>query len=457
MPDDSRKPAPNTGLGPRTAVTLELVRSLGEAVLAPFRLAHHLFVHDAVRRRVEADLAAPVEIDAAPPLPPLPDRPLEIFVSCAEHSGETHARSLVRALREQLAAAGAPPPRISGLGSERLGELDVEVVGDPVSQAAMGADVLGAPPFYLRLLTGAARHLRARRPDLCIAVDSPALHVPLGRLARRWSIPVVHFVTPQYWGWAPWRVGAYRHAVDLALTILPFEPSWFRRHGVRTAHVGHPLLDALPELAEGERRDDDPPPPLLALLPGSRESVVRRNLPWMLVAAARTRLLFPELEVVIPAARPALEEELRRHVAAAGAEGWVSIETGPLHETLARAGAALSVSGTVLLDLLHHRLPTVVLYRLDSRLAAAGRDRVLTVPWFASINLLAGREVVPEYCFRGDGPLEEVSNDLLRCYKDPSWRARTREGLEEAARRLGPPGAAVRAARHALALAPFRR
>jgi lipid-A-disaccharide synthase len=439
-----------SGMGPRTAVSLQFLHSLGETVVAPLHLAAHLFRHGKVRERILEDLASPSPIDPTPPLPPLPERPLEIFLSCAEHSGETHARSLVHALREELSSASAPPPHLSGLGSSRLGERGVELIGDPVSRAAMGADVLGSIPFYLRLLTRTAEHLRRERPDLCVLVDSPALHVPLGRIAHRYSIPVVHFVTPQYWGWAPWRVGSYRRAIDLALTILPFEAAWFRRHAVRTAHIGHPLLDALPEVPA---RGDEPPQPVLVLLPGSREKVVGRNLPWMLVAASRLRLLLPHLEVVIPRARPALQDAMRGHLEAAGAETWARIETGPLHQTLARAGAALSVSGTVLLDLLHHRLPAVVIYRLDSAIAAGARDHLLTVPWFASTNLLAGREVLPEYCFRGEGPLEEVCNALHRCYKDPSWRAKTREGLDEAARRLGPPGAAARAARHALALA----
>ena len=49
-----------------------------------------------------------------------------------------------------------------------------------------------------------------------------------------------------------------------------------------------------------------------------------------------------------------------------------------------------AASGTILLDLLHHRLPTVVVYRLKRRWMAALQDRALTVPYFASTNLLAG-------------------------------------------------------------------
>ncbi len=423
---------------------------MGGLLAAPLRLATYLARRDRLAREVAGDLAMPADVEDVSELPSLPERPLRIFVSCAEPSGEIHATNLVESLRLEIAESGGAPPRISGLGSARLGERGVEIVGDPVARAAMGADVLGSIPFYLRLLTSVADHLRRERPDVVVAVDSPALHVPLAHLAHRYSLPVVHYVTPQYWGWAPWRVGSYARAVDLALTILPFEPSWFRRHGVRVAHVGHPLLDALEDAPAGRA---DPDPPVLALLPGSREKVVDRNLPWMLFAASRLRLDLADLEVLILQDRADLESRTRRHVEAAGAGDWAKVHVGGLHPSLERAGAALSVSGTVLLDLLHHRLPTVAVYRIGSALAVRAQRRLLTVPWFASVNLLAGREIVPEHCFRGDGPVEEVCTELLRCYKDPSRRARIQEGLEEAARRLGPPGASARAARHALAVA----
>ena len=435
---------------PRRAVAREALRAAGQLVAAPFHIAAYLLRRDRLAAEVAEDLRAPAMVDDLPALASLPKTPRHIFLSCAEPSGEIHGRHLCDALRRTAEESGAPPPRFTGLGSPRLAECGVEIIGDPVARAAMGADVLGSIPFYARLLTTAAEHLRRERPDVVVAVDSPALHVPLGHLAHRYSIPVVHFVTPQYWGWAPWRVGPYARAVDLALTILPFEPPWFARHGVRTAHVGHPLLDALVDAPAARAGAESK---VLAILPGSRGKVVHRNLPWMLVAASRLRLALPDLEVVIPLDRDDLESEVRGHVEAAGLNAWVRVESGSLHETLGRAGAALSVSGTVLLDLLHHRLPTVVVYRLESALAVRAQGRFLTVPWFSSVNLLAGRKVLPEFCFRGAGPVEEVSQALLRCYKDPAWRALTIAGLDEAVLRLGPPGAARRAAQHILALA----
>ncbi len=430
------------GPRPGVAVAIELLRSLWDALLAPLHLVGSLGSLERLRDEVREGLATASEVAPPPRLEPGRDREPRLFVSCAEASGEGHARNLVDALRARCADLGWGEPTFRGLGGPRLAAAGVSVVADPVSQAAMGfGAVLKALPFYVRTLLAAARCFASEPLDACVFVDSPALHVPLGRIARRYGIPVVHFVAPQYWGWAPWRVRGYRGAVDRALTILPFEPAWFRRHGVEVAHVGHPILDGLAEAPDG-RSDEH----VLALLPGSRRSVIERNLPWMLVACARLRLELQDVEVVLPHDRPELEPLLREHLRAAGAEGWVRLEAGDLHGSLARCAAALSVSGTVLLDLLHHRLPTVVVYRLSGGLSASLYGKLLTTPYFASPNLLAGREVCPEFGFAGEGPVEEVCAWLKRFLDDPEERRIRTADLEEAARRLGPPGAVGRAA-----------
>jgi len=433
----------------RALVRGELVRAGLDLLALPFRAAGYLAHRDRERAELAAALATTAQPAPVPAFEP-PARPLRLFVSCAEASGEIHAVNAVRELRALLTARRAPAARFSGLGGARLAAEGVELVDDVVADARMGiGGVVGALPRYLDLLRRTVDRIEHDRPDALLLVDSPALHVPLGRMARELSVPVVHFVTPQYWGWAPWRVAHYAQAVDLGLSILPFEPAWYAARGVRVAHVGHPLLD---ELANVERGDPDRGTDLV-LLSGSRAGVVRRNLSWMLRAVEPLVRAGTIPGVVIPNARGEMAELLRAEVERAGATGWARIETGDLHAVLRRARAAFSVSGTVLLDLLHHDLPTVVVYRLGSRFAAEGKDHLLTAPWFSSINLLAGSVVVPEYSFHGSGPLERVRADLALAWSDEGWRARCRAGLARARVRLGPPGATRRAAGHTLALA----
>ncbi len=433
----------------------ELARAVGGALAAPFRLAAWLPQRRRAAAAVRADLVGEAPDFREPEarfedLPFGTSRPLRVLVSAAEASGEIHAAGLVRELRARAAAEGAPEPEFTAFGGERLRALGVPTLGDPVANARMGFDgVVGALPYYVGLLEDAARHAKLHTPDVFVPVDSPALHVPMARCVRAANVPVVHLVAPQYWAWAPWRVQAYRGAIDRALTILPHEPRWYARHGVESAHIGHPLLDALAGTPVTYPRDSAR---MLAILPGSRASVIRRNLPWMLEALGLLRAAWPDVEVKVLQSsdrHAALLAELTRGHA-------VEVAIGDLHGLLAEARAAFAVSGTVLTDVLHHRLPTVVVYRVGGRLGAALQRQLLTVPWFASTNLLAGEEVLPEYGFAGRGPVDEVARDLVALFGDGPRRAACAAGLERAAARLGPPGALRRAAGHVLEVAAGR-
>jgi lipid-A-disaccharide synthase len=435
---------------PQAAVRREFVRALGDLALGPLRVLDFLVQRSAALDELRGLLRSPQAIDEPGPVGALPSRPLRLFLSCAEASGQIHALNFLRAVERECAAQGAPRPTWFGLGGEPLREAGVELVEELVTKAVMGFDgVTRALPFYLGVLRRCAERIRDERPDVVVLVDSPALHVPLARIAKRYGARVVHFVTPQHWAWAPWRTPSYAPAVDRALSILPFEKRWFERRGVDVVHVGHPLLDQL----EGRPRAVADAPPRLVLLPGSRSRVIDLNLPWMLSAAAALRERRPELEVVIAHGDERRRHELEEHVAGARASAWTRVEIGAFHDTLAHSRAALSVSGTVLLDLLHVRLPTVCIYRVRSARDVALQRWMFATPYFASVNLLAGRVVYPEYCFTGRGPLEQIVDELEQRLFDADVRRDVALGMDNAAARLGPPGACARAARVALELA----
>jgi lipid-A-disaccharide synthase len=158
------------------------------------------------------------------------------------------------------------------------------------------------------------------------------------------------------------------------------------------------------------------------------------------------RLEIGDTPVVIAHADPTQRDLVDEIVRRCGAGRWASIDTGDLHRILSRARAALSVSGTILIDLLQHRLPAVVVYRLTNRASAWLAPEILTVPWFSSVNLLAAREVYPEFSFAGEGPVDEIEAALERCYGDRAWREQCIQGLDLVSQRLGPSGAADRAA-----------
>lgn len=430
-------------------VLLTLLREVLRALLVPLRLLAYL----PARRRWRA--AAREVLDAAAHEPPQatedalraffakrrPDRGARphLFVSAGEASGEAHAARLVRALPPTLRVTAFGGPPLAAAGAELRFHLS--------DHAVMGVrGVLRQLPLILRAFASYLRLLRDDPPDLVVLVDYPGLHVVMAKAARRRKVPVLHYVAPQYWAWGPWRMRRYRRAVDATLTILPFESAFFRRHRVPATYIGHPLLDELAQhppdaaavAAVRARRT-------LVLLPGSRAAEITGNLPGMLRTAEALRAREPSLRVVLPHKNPRRTPLLRELLAGLGAEH-VEHHEGALTDWLAGAHLILAKSGTGSLEACLSGTPTIVVYQLHGLLSTLGYHNILSVPWIAAANLIAGRAVVPEHCFAGDDGWQRVIADAERLWCDDDARATAQQDLAEIRRRLGAPGATGRTA-----------
>jgi lipid-A-disaccharide synthase len=98
----------------------------------------------------------------------------------------------------------------------------------------------------------------------------------LERRLRVQGIPTVHYVSPSVWAWRPWRVRKIARAVNLMLTLLPFEAAFYQQRGVPVRYVGHPLADEIPLHSDGREAQRvlglslPVGTRIVALLPGSR-------------------------------------------------------------------------------------------------------------------------------------------------------------------------------------------
>ncbi|MCR9245458.1 MAG: lipid-A-disaccharide synthase [bacterium] len=437
-------------------VLATLLREIVRALVVPIRLLcylprrHHWRrvareVLDGVaqeRTDTTADPHVALAAFFAKARPPRGARP-HLFLSAGEASGENHAERLLHELGDAV--------RCTAFGGSRLQQAGAELRFGLTEHAVMGiVGVLKQLPLILRAVASYLRLLRDDPPDLVVLVDFPGLHVVMAKLAKRRGIPVLHYVAPQYWAWGPWRMRRYRRAVDATLTILPFETAFFERFRIPAAYVGHPLLDEPEEPHEQQEvrdtkaareRDAD----TLVLLPGSRRHDIRRNLPGMLRTAAALRRDHPGLRVVVPHENPRRAELLRELLAAANVD-YVEHHIGPLAPWLERARLVVAKSGTGSLASCLRGAPTVVVYQLAGFLSALGYHNILSVPWIAAANLIAGREVVPEHCFTGDEGWRGVQDSVRRLWPEGEPRDTMIAGLQGVRQRLGSGGASARTA-----------
>ena len=114
------------------------------------------------------------------------------------------------------------------------------------------------------------------------------------------------------------------------------------------------------------------------------------------------------------------------------------------YDALGAADLTIVSSGTATVEAALMDAPMIVVYRLSPLTAGIARLLVRT-PMFAMVNLIAGRQVVPELVQKDFTP-ERVSREATQLLDSPEARAEMRRGLAEIREKLGPPGAIERAA-----------
>ncbi len=358
---------------------------------------------------------------------------LKVFVVAGETSGDFLAARLLEGLEERVG-----PLSLDGVGGpelERIG-LVSRFAMDELSLVGI-AEVVPHLPRLIRRLRQTARAIRAARPDLVLTVDSPAFSLRLQARIGDVGAKRVHYVAPQAWAWRPGRAAELARIVDRVLFVLPFEAEFFRAYGVEGVEVGHPLVERVPALDGFLQRRRGDGPATLCLLPGSRRSEIARHVPVLRDAVARLAVERPGLACVL-ATPPARLGEVRALTADWPTPLHIEADPDRRFDAYARADLALAASGTVGLELALARLPTVVLYRTSPLTAALAR-RLIRVPYVSLLNLIAGRDVVPELLQERctGAALAGAAAGLLD--DEDAWRAQVRE-LDAIARALGAGG-----------------
>jgi lipid-A-disaccharide synthase len=377
-------------------------------------------------------------------------RRVHLMIVAGEPSGDAHAASLVKALRErapdlefQFSGATGPLMRAEG----------VETIVNSDSLAIMGiVEVARVLPGFIR----AFRKLKAaaikNKPDAVVLVDWPEFNLRLATALHRHGIKVIYYISPQLWAWRPRRVNNIKRDVDLLLSILPFEAEWYRERGVEHVEfVGHPLSGEVKAHASREefckQNSLEANRPIISFLPGSRHKELVRILPSMLDAVAeisRTRSDIQFVLVVAPSRKP--EEALELITQRANSKELLSRLALIHHQTrdaLAASDVAAVASGTATLEAALLGTPMVIVYR-ESAINWHTLGRLITVKHFGLVNLVAGEGIVKEL-MQNDFDGRSLATELLSLL-EPTRNRAMRIRLDEIAHRLGKTGASLRAA-----------
>jgi len=277
-----------------------------------------------------------------------------------------------------------------------------------------------------------------------VLIDYPGFKVRLARALRRQlpKLKIIYYISPQVWAWNRRRIPQMARDLDLMLCIFPFEAELYNQSNLRTIFVGHPMLESLRAKKTEAARE----PRLVGLFPGSRAREIRKILPTMLQAAERIAKKEPAAKFEIAAASSALQAEIEPILRASPLRrGTLSVTFGGAASIMQRAQAGLVASGTATLEAAYFRMPFVLVYRVAWLTYLAAR-LVVKVRHLGMPNVLAGREIVPEFIQHHARP-NAIAEAALRLINDQKARSLMISEFDAVIAKLGDEGASTAAAR----------
>ncbi|WP_020558823.1 lipid-A-disaccharide synthase [Thiofilum flexile] len=321
-----------------------------------------------------------------------------IAIVAGETSGDLLGARLIKALQIQnpdLVFEGIAGTEMQAAGCRSLYPME--------TLSVMGlVEVLKHLPELLKIRRELIKRWTQNPPDLFIGVDAPDFNLPLAKRLHAQGIKTVHYVSPSVWAWRQGRVKKMQGAIDLMLTLFPFEVEFYRRHQIKAVFVGHPLADEI--VWDGDRSIARQTlgvatsgSKVIALLPGSRLGEIKRLLPTFLQAAQQLKQRHPECSFIIPAAHPKAQQLIQQLCLAQTPELDLIVIEGQSRTVMQAADYILLASGTAVLEgMLSGRL-MVAAYQVAPLTAWLLRTfKLLKVKYVTLPNNLANERLVPE-------------------------------------------------------------
>jgi lipid-A-disaccharide synthase len=341
---------------------------------------------------------------------PNKDEQYRVFLSAAEPSADAHCAGLIAAIKEN-----DPGIEFVGVGGPKMAQAGCELLENIVGKAAMIYNAFTQVARFYKLIKRISHYFKSNNVNLVIVCDSPSFNFHVAKVAKKAGIKTLFFVAPQLWAWAGWRIHKLRKCCDKLCCLLPFEQDWFGQRGIDAVFVGNPLLDKL-EIAvtrHEQYSNFNLKNARFALMPGSRAAEINSLWRPMQQIALRLKVKYPAATFVAVAV-DSRREEILRAAQIPGLECQYSVDS--VNKTAGAVDFSIVASGSATLEVAAAGCPMVIMYQSSRILWHLFGWLIITTKYFSLVNILAGRELVPEFMpyFTSIGPIVASIENLLQ-------------------------------------------
>ena len=370
---------------------------------------------------------------------------MKYYIIAGEASGDLHGAGLMEALLQCDSAA-----EFRVWGGEKMAAVGGTLVKDYREGAVMGlVEVLRKAGTVRSNLNLCKTDIEAWKPDVVILIDYPGFNLRIAEFAKKKGFKVYWYIAPKVWATRERRVRKLRKYVDRLFVIFPFEPDYFRKHGIEAFYAGNPLVDIVASQAAAAETAEEfldrnglPHKPYIALLPGSRKMEVSHTMPvfLQLEKLMATRGL-SQYQLVVAAA-PSIDDPVYASYLHGSS---IKVVRDQTHSVLRHATAAVVDSGTASLEAALLDVPQVVVYHMNP--LSFMMVRILLKTKYVSLaNLILDKPIFDEL-LQENFTVKKVFSRVERLVGDESYRSAMREDYAKLRSMLGGGGASMRVAR----------
>jgi len=368
----------------------------------------------------------------------------KLYLIAGEASGDLHGANLIRHLK----ARSKTPLDIYGVGGDKIRETGAKNFYDLAHFHVTGISAaIKKLPEYQKASKKIFSDIEKTRPDLVVLIDNPGFNLHLAKKIHELGIPIVYFIAPQVWAWAPKRVLKIKKYIKKVLVVFQFEKKFFQDHGVPVTWVGHPLKDLVEagSVANGGPKRIGR---LVTLLPGSRKGEINTLFSIFLKAASLIRSALPGTAFAVIKAptlpRQVYEERLKRF------DMPVQIVDKHSYDVIHDSELVIACSGTATLECALLGTPMIVANK-GSLLTYLVAKSVVRVDYLGLPNLILGERKFPEL-LQYEATPEKIAQEAVRILTDKKVLEEMKRDCAEVSRRIGEKGASARAADEILVL-----
>lgn len=330
----------------------------------------------------------------------------KIFVIAGESSGDMLGSKLINEFKTISNLDISHQFIFSGVGGQQMQHEGFKSIFPMEDLAVMGIlEVLPHLPKLINRINFTVKKIIEFQPDFIITIDSPDFCFRVIKKLRKHKIfqntKKIHLIAPSVWAYRENRAQKISKLYDLLLAILPFEPPYFEKYGLKTKFIGHPIINDILKNNIDEKQiveirktyhinENDK---IILLTPGSRIGEVKKIFPEFIGAVNQLKNSIKNLKIIIITVKKThqLVEKLSKQIDAPV----IIMDSNDKKIAYSIANYAIAKSGTNAVEISLYKIPLVIAYKINF-LTHQIIKRMVKIKYANLLNIVLNREIIPE-------------------------------------------------------------